>query len=264
MIDYENMRTTVAKGLKNYLGCPVVRSNQNAEMPPYPYVSYTITTLMSENRGTYGEYEDGKARKWVNCIWSISAFSDDSSKSVILANKAREWLDYVGTVYLSDNDIVVQSVGSVTNRDNVLTTEYEYRNGFDVVFSLFDTVESEVENAGVIDHVILQEGEEVQKPNPDEIIANLTKQVEIMKTAFNNVKFAIEQKGIDIPEDMPVSEYYTAIQQITGGITDSEIDPNSTNPVMNKAIWAALEKELDVKDLENAIISNAEIEDLLR
>ena len=163
MIDYENMRTTVAKGLKNYLGCPVVRSNQNAEPPPYDYVSYTITTLMSENKGTYGEFSDGKARKWVNCVWSFSAFSDDSSKSVMLANKAREWLDYVGIVYLSDNNIVVQSVGSVTNRDNVLTTEYEYRNGFDVVFALFDTIDSGMENAGQIESVILPETQQTKK-----------------------------------------------------------------------------------------------------
>lgn len=145
MIDYENLRITVAKGLKDYLGCPVIRSNQNAEPPPYPYVSYTITTLMSENRGTYGRYDDGVARKPVTCIWSITVQSDDNIKSVTLANKAREWLDYAGTVYLNDNNVIVQSVGGVTNRDNVLSVEYEYRNGFDVVFWLYDEIVLEEE-----------------------------------------------------------------------------------------------------------------------
>lgn len=141
MIDYENLRIKVAKGLKKYLGCPVVKTNQNAEMPKYPFVSYTITTPMTENKGTYGEYDDGYARKPVKCIWSITAQSDNSSESVKLANKAREWLDYVGTVYLNDNGVIVESVGSVTNRDNVLTVGYEYKNGCDAVFWLYDVIE---------------------------------------------------------------------------------------------------------------------------
>lgn len=141
MIDIENMRLTVVKGLKKYLKCPVIRSNQAAEAPPYPYLSYTVTTLMSANNGTYGEYDDNKARKPVTSIWSITAQSDDNIESVTLANKAKEWLDYVGTVFLNDNDVIVQSTTSVSNRDNVLTSEYEYKNGFDVVFWGFDVIE---------------------------------------------------------------------------------------------------------------------------
>lgn len=141
MIDYENMRKTVAKGLKEYLKVPVIRNNQNSEPPPYPFVGYTVTTLMSENKGTYGEYDDGKARKPVITTMSITAYSKDNIESVDLANKAREWLDYVGTTYLNDNGVIVQSVGSVTNRDNVLTIGYEYRNGFDCFFWGFDVVD---------------------------------------------------------------------------------------------------------------------------
>lgn len=141
MIDYENLRTTVASGLSKYLGCPVIRNNQNAELPEYPFASYTITTPMTANNGTYGEYEDRKARKPVTCVWSISIQSDNDAQCVTLAYKAREWFDYVGTVYLNDNDVIVQSVGAVGNRDNVLTVDYEYKKGFDVVFWLYDVVD---------------------------------------------------------------------------------------------------------------------------
>lgn len=140
MIDYENLRTTVVKGLNKYLNCIVVRSNQDAELPPYPFISYTIITPMSEYKGTYGVYDDGVLRKPVTTTWSITALSDDSMESVKLANKAREWLDCAGTTYLSDNGVIVQSVGSVTNRDNVISVGYEYKNGFDCVFSCFDEV----------------------------------------------------------------------------------------------------------------------------
>ena len=139
MIDYENMRNIVAKGLKDYLQCPVIRSNQNIEPPAYPYVSYTITTLASENKGTYGEYGDGQDRKPTTQTWSITAQSDTSGEDVTLIMKAREWLERVGSQYLNDNNVIVQSVGNVSNRDNVLTMEYEYKHGFDVVFWLFET-----------------------------------------------------------------------------------------------------------------------------
>lgn len=154
MIDYENMRAVVCKGLKAYLGCPVIRSNQNEAPPPYPYVSYTITTLMSENKGSYGIYLGGVERKPITQTWSITALSDDNTESVELAVKAREWLDRVGTTYLSDNAVIVQSVGSVTNRDNFLTAEYEYRNGFDCFFWMFDTIEDAAEGDGEIETAI--------------------------------------------------------------------------------------------------------------
>lgn len=155
MIDYENLRVAVVGGLKRYLKCPVIKGNQNAEPPKYPYLSYTITTLATANRGTYGEYTDGKARKPVNCIWSITAQSDNNSESVMLANKAHDYLDYVGSIYLKDRDVVVQSVGNVTNRDNVLTVGYEYKNGFDCTFSMVDVVD--IPDNGVIEKFTLEE-----------------------------------------------------------------------------------------------------------
>lgn len=140
MIDYDNLRRVVVKGLKQYLGCPIIRSNQNAAPPPYPYGSYTITAPLTQNRGTYGEYADGVARKPVTPTMSLTFQSDKNVESVTLANQAREWLDYVGTTYLNDNNVIVQSVGAVANRDNFLTIEYEHRNGFDVEFWVYDEV----------------------------------------------------------------------------------------------------------------------------
>ena len=141
MIDYKNLRVVVVTGLKDYLGCLVTRSNQNIKPPAYPYVSYSIITPMSENNGTYGEYEDGIARKPVTITFSFTAISDDNEESLMLANKAKEYLDYVGTVHLNDNGVIVQSTTNVTNRDNFITTEYQYRNGFDCVFWSYDEID---------------------------------------------------------------------------------------------------------------------------
>lgn len=151
MIDNENLRLKVVKGLKDYLQVPVIRGNQNAEPPSYPYIAFTVTTLSSENKGTYGEYDDGIDRKPTTQTWSISALSDNENEALTLAGKAHDWLDHIGRTYLSDNHIIIQSVTSVTSRDNVLTIEYEYKKGFDVVFWLYDEIENPIDLIGTIE-----------------------------------------------------------------------------------------------------------------
>ena len=141
MIDYKNIRETVCRGLKEYLGVPVIRNNQNRDPPNYPYVSYTVTAFASANKGTYGEYEDGIDRKSVKQTWSITAQSDNNDESVDLANMAREWLEHAGRLYLSEHKVITEQVTNITNRDNIITINYEYKNGFDVVFVLFDEIQ---------------------------------------------------------------------------------------------------------------------------
>lgn len=140
MLNTNGQRTTIVTGLRQYLNCQVVRTNQTAEMPAFPYLGYNITTLASENKGTYGMYEDGWARKAVTQTLSFTAHSDKYNEAVELANKAREWLDYVGTQYLNDNGVIVQSVGNVTDRSNLLTSDYDYAYGFDCFLTMFDEI----------------------------------------------------------------------------------------------------------------------------
>lgn len=152
MIDIENMRQVIVSGLTNHLNCPVVRSNQNEEPPEeYPFVSYTITRLLSNHKGTWGEYSDGKDRTQATQTWSITIQSDDNSECMQLALSAHDYFERLGVQYLKDNNINVQSVDEITNRDNILTTEYEYRNGFDVVFGVMNETESKTDIVGYIE-----------------------------------------------------------------------------------------------------------------
>ena len=91
LIDLDAIRTTIVKGLKEYLKIPVIRSNQTGEPPAYPYLSYTITNLLNENKGTWGEYEDGKNRKPATQTWSITVQSDNAGEAMELAIKAHDW-----------------------------------------------------------------------------------------------------------------------------------------------------------------------------
>lgn len=144
MLKTDEQRKVVVTGMSKYLNCKVVRGNTTAPMPEFPYVLYNIITLANQNKGTYGEYEDGKSRKAIIQTWSITVHSKNYSEAIALANKAREWLDYVGTVYLNDNDVIVQSVGNVTDRSNLLTSEYVYSYGFDCYFWMYDTVDNPI------------------------------------------------------------------------------------------------------------------------
>lgn len=142
MIHYSNIREVVPKGLADYLKVPVIRGNQTSPAPAYPYLCYNVTTLATANNGTWQKHTDGIDRKLVRHIWSVTALASDHEQSVELAMGARNWIENVGRLYLKDNGITVQSVTQITNRDNVLSVGYEYKNGFDVIFYAFDEVEA--------------------------------------------------------------------------------------------------------------------------
>lgn len=142
MIPYDSIKETVAKGLSDYLGIKIIRGNQIEQAPALPYGTYNVTMIAGANRGTWQEHEDGKDRKQVRSVWSFSFIAKEWDQSVGYAIKARGWFDHSGRALLSEKGITVQSTTDVTNRDNVLTVEYERKNGFDVVFYVYDEVES--------------------------------------------------------------------------------------------------------------------------
>lgn len=151
MIDYKHMRETIAKGLKDYLGVTVIRGNQSAAAPAYPYVSYNVTTMAGENNGTWQQHPDGIDRLMVKSFWSIATLSDDYDESVNLAIKAREWITHTGRAWLAERGITVQTCTPITNRDNILTVGYERKNGFDAVFYVFHEVDNPANTYGYIE-----------------------------------------------------------------------------------------------------------------
>lgn len=178
MFDVDTFRSVIVKGLKEYLKIPIIRSNQTGEPPKYPYGSYTITTLASENGGTWGRYEDGKERKPFTLSLSFTIQSNNAAEAMTLTLKAHEWFDHVGRVYLNDNNIIVQSVGNVSNRDNFLTIEYEYRHGFDVVFWVLSEVTDTAEETGYIEFVKVNDDFVEPATSTEELIERLEKRLD--------------------------------------------------------------------------------------
>lgn len=151
MIKYDYIRETVVSGLQKHIGIPVIRGNQTAPAPAYPYSTYNVTTIAAANGGTWQQHDDGIDRKLVRSIWSLSFLSDEWDESVGYAIKAREWFEHTGRSWLSQHGITVQSTTDITNRDNILTVEYERKNGFDVIFYVYDEVESLTDTVGTIE-----------------------------------------------------------------------------------------------------------------
>lgn len=145
MIDHRKNEIVIVENLRAYLStevrpCEVVRQNQVAEIPPYPYVSYTLTTPASGDKGTYSKAEDGTLYKAVLQTWSFTVQSDDQEEALTLALKAYDYFSIVGVTTLADNGITVRRVRDVSTRDNMITIQYEYRNGLDVTFGVQTTI----------------------------------------------------------------------------------------------------------------------------
>lgn len=145
MIDYRATEIVIVDALKAYLStlerpCEVVRANQVAEAPAYPYVSYTVTTPAAAYSGTYSEAEDGTLYRSILQTWSFTVQSDDAEESIGLALKAYDFFAVAGHTHLADHGITVRRVQGVTARDNLISIEYEHRNGLDITFGLLSTV----------------------------------------------------------------------------------------------------------------------------
>lgn len=148
MIDHRANELVIVDGLKAYLStdqrfCEVVRQNQVAESPAYPYVSYTITTPVAAHNGSYSEAEDGTLYRNALQTWSFTVQSDDQDEALTLAMKTYDYFTAAGVTHLADKGITVRRVRDITTRDNMLSIQYEYRNGLDVTFGLMYSITPE-------------------------------------------------------------------------------------------------------------------------
>lgn len=145
MLDFRQPEIVIVEGLKEYLStdyrpCEVVRANQVAKIPAYPYVSYSVTTPMHEYRGGYSKAEDGTLYRSFLQTWSFTVQSDEQEEAINLAFKMHAYFSAVCLTAFADKGITVRRVRDISTRDNLLTIQYEYRNGLDVTFGLLCSI----------------------------------------------------------------------------------------------------------------------------
>lgn len=132
----------ICDGIQEAFGCPAVKSNLVEHVPDYPYVSFTITGIRTRPR-TYADAERPYVPAEVSYSWTVQSNSDDEATE--LAHRLHDWFDMTGRMYLKDNGMVFTDVGGITERDNMITLEYEYRKGFDCVLHLMNYVDRDTE-----------------------------------------------------------------------------------------------------------------------
>ena len=90
MIPFRQNEETVVNGLQAYIHakgyeCPVIRANQTAPIPQYPYISYSVITPVGSDMKGYSIAEDGTRYKPLTQTWSFTVQSDDDTEAMTVA-----------------------------------------------------------------------------------------------------------------------------------------------------------------------------------
>lgn len=139
----------IVRQLEAYTNCTVVLTNQTSPAPPYPYISYTIITPVHSVGGTYC-MQNGIYYQPMLQTWSLTAHSDDSRACQQLGMRMYDFFARAGRQALQRQQIAVDSKTNLSSRDNLLTVQFEYRCGMDVIFRLMhrlDVQEEKIEEA---------------------------------------------------------------------------------------------------------------------
>lgn len=147
VIDYAAIRSAIVRPLSAALGIPVIMGDQTGKMPPYPFVTYKMTSpYLAPVHGAEGvvNVEGGIRRtqeKQVEVVFSFTVHSKDPDEAYRRCYALIEHFDFAGRDALRDVGIVVVNVTNVQNRDVFLTIEYERRVGCDVRFRVLNRSE---------------------------------------------------------------------------------------------------------------------------
>lgn len=143
MIDVRGIERTLVRGLRNQLEClgkpcEVIRQNQVAKAPPYPYLVYHIQVPAAPLKGGWSKDEEGKFYRHVKQVWQIELHSSAADEALIGALAAHEWLNLTGATLLEDAGIVVSQIEDVQTDATLVETRYDHRAWFTATFTLVD------------------------------------------------------------------------------------------------------------------------------
>lgn len=153
MIEYDDIWLPVQQGLTNYAGKMVIQAETSGDQPPYPFIAIK-KTLVGEGIGQPTTSSEGIVQTMeqdTELVLSVTCHAKTIEDAESLALKSRAYFLGKGTIELTDANIAVVDVLSVTNRDVFLNINYERRCGFDVRLRVRAQESYEID---VIDQVI--------------------------------------------------------------------------------------------------------------
>lgn len=145
-------REAIWAGLKDHLGCPVVLAEENQPIPDPPYCYYSVlvpritdhafglTEIVETPEGFVRRRSEPVSATMSFTFCSVSRnvpggyiFGED--EALDLAEKAHGFfLLNAHNIVTEHGDIVIQNIGSVTNRSGFFVTDTIRRYGFDIRF----------------------------------------------------------------------------------------------------------------------------------
>lgn len=163
MIDYSEIKEVLREGIWNDLEVYFVELENEDPRPDNQedidrFISHKITTpYMLDGKMEYNDGNTLVRESTAKMTISLTCYSRDKGKVLSLCRELVNWFDFQGYEYLKDNDLIVVSVESVTDRTTFLETGYDNRIGFDVILRTTDRATREIdviETVSINDDVI--------------------------------------------------------------------------------------------------------------
>lgn len=138
MIKHSEIRNPIVSNLNEYMGIPVIQSEDSGEQPTYPFMTFSVNSpyLPLAHNSIEEIEEDGKSitreTEHFEQVYSFTVIGED--EDVVQDNliKAIQFFKVFGIQVLKDNGIAIVEVYNAQKRDTFLTIDYERRAGFDV------------------------------------------------------------------------------------------------------------------------------------
>jgi len=133
----EDIRYPISYGLQIY-DKPL---NEEGKVS-YPFYSYSIISqrLVQNIPYNFYNYKEEKIEYTFYEQWemnlSFTAISMSIYESIEAAKKLQDWFRTLGNDFLLYNQIVKVRMGPITQRDFMMVTDYERRNGFDITLRI--------------------------------------------------------------------------------------------------------------------------------
>lgn len=156
--------------LHNKFSIPVVQIEQVSEKPAYPFLGYKIITSNIKESGqkiiinelipstdiNFTSDIKQTATEQIKFTVSFSAYCTTQMAAVELSTLVKNFIEFEMYLDLKDVGAVIYNIAAIGDRTILLSNEYEYRYGFDVIIKMINTSTRVIKT---VEQIIINMGE---------------------------------------------------------------------------------------------------------
>lgn len=125
--------------LKKEKSCTLIWANPHTPTPPKPYGVFNMTARVVDYRDAIETSEQLNRYQHRQIKQTVSLTFRGRNKDMLreandIAEHARRWLSLWGEPVLTRNNLVVETIGQISDRTTFIVDSYDYKVGFDVTF----------------------------------------------------------------------------------------------------------------------------------